>query len=322
MSGWHRISARVIFEDNESISVQSASDCLDESAASYDITVKLLSTASDVPSISGRPVFDQWKCARDIFKMNSLCFPSSVIILLVFPLFFTTNLADHCVNQFAWLSPTTICKDWIGVSRNDLSLRGREFVLPAKTCLSIPKLRRHPLHCKSASLSKDVAPSLSPPGRSVGVDLGTTNSAVAAVRDGQPFIIPNALGQPTTPSVVSYVLDTAGNVTVLVGSEAEAQADANPAGTFASVKRVIGRKRAEIAGSNVSPGLRGALEQGERGDLLLRCPAAGRSLRPEEVSAEVARLPLPSSTPPAPLPPKRTSTCRRGGGGGGGGGGR
>eukprot|EP00291_Cryptomonas_curvata_P020080 CAMPEP_0172168080 /NCGR_PEP_ID=MMETSP1050-20130122/9935_1 /TAXON_ID=233186 /ORGANISM="Cryptomonas curvata, Strain CCAP979/52" /LENGTH=82 /DNA_ID=CAMNT_0012838955 /DNA_START=220 /DNA_END=465 /DNA_ORIENTATION=+ len=80
----------------------------------------------------------------------------------------------------------------------------------------------------SSKSEEDTSPPLSP-GRSVGIDLGTTNSAVAAIRNGQPFIIPNAEGQPTTPSVVAYRTDAAGSLTIFVGREAEAQAEENPA---------------------------------------------------------------------------------------------
>jgi molecular chaperone DnaK (HSP70) len=151
----------------------------------------------------------------------------------------------------------------------------------------------------------DISPPLSP-GRSVGIDLGTTNSAVAVIRDGKPFIIPNAEGQPTTPSVVAYRTDAVGNLTILVGREAEAQAEDNPTGTFASVKRVIGRKRADIPNAAVSPTLRAALEQAEGGEIRIRCPAAGRPLGPEEVSAEVyrrRRALLPNLPPPAAVAP-------------------
>ncbi len=150
--------------------------------------------------------------------------------------------------------------------------------------------------------SEDTGPPLSP-GRSVGIDLGTTNSAVAVIRDGQPFIIPNAEGLPTTPSVVAYRTDAEGKLVILVGREAEAQAEENPAGTFASVKRVIGRKRAEIPSNAVSPTLRAALEQADQGEIRIRCPAAGRPLRPEEVSAEARPPPCRCTPPNSPLPP-------------------
>ena len=76
----------------------------------------------------------------------------------------------------------------------------------------------------------------------VGIDLGTTNSAVAAMEGGKPTIVPNIEGQRTTPSVVAYT--RAGDL--LVGQIAKRQAVVNPANTFFSVKRFIGRKMGEV----------------------------------------------------------------------------
>ncbi|KAK7823719.1 stromal 70 kda heat shock-related protein [Quercus suber] len=76
----------------------------------------------------------------------------------------------------------------------------------------------------------------------VGIDLGTTNSAVAAMEGGKPTIVTNAEGQRTTPSVVAYTK----NGDKLVGQIAERQAVVNPENTFFSVKRFIGRKMSEV----------------------------------------------------------------------------
>lgn len=70
----------------------------------------------------------------------------------------------------------------------------------------------------------------------VGIDLGTTNSAVAYISDGKPICIPNSAGEPTTPSVVSV---QPGGV-VVVGQQARKQATLNPESTYYSVKRLIG----------------------------------------------------------------------------------
>ena len=70
-----------------------------------------------------------------------------------------------------------------------------------------------------------------------GIDLGTTNSAVAVVRDGKAVIVP-CQGYRTIPSVVSYTPDGA----VLVGHEARKRLSADPRNTFHSVKRLIGKK--------------------------------------------------------------------------------
>ena len=72
----------------------------------------------------------------------------------------------------------------------------------------------------------------------VGIDLGTTNSVIAAMEGGQAQVIPNAEGNRTTPSVVAF-LDSCER---LVGQMARRQAILNPKGTIYSAKRFIGRK--------------------------------------------------------------------------------
>jgi hypothetical protein len=74
----------------------------------------------------------------------------------------------------------------------------------------------------------------------VGIDLGTTNSAVAHIVNGKPVCIPNALGDTLTPSVVSF--HPGGGTTV--GLAAKGQ---DPCTTYYSVKRIIGRSWADPA---------------------------------------------------------------------------
>src|SRR5690606_31227210 len=71
--------------------------------------------------------------------------------------------------------------------------------------------------------------------RAVGIDLGTTNSVIAALEGGDPVIIPNAEGSRTTPSVVAFKEGE-----VLVGDVAKRQAITNPDKTVRSVKRHMG----------------------------------------------------------------------------------
>ncbi|WP_433207276.1 molecular chaperone DnaK [Dactylosporangium sp. CS-047395] len=117
--------------------------------------------------------------------------------------------------------------------------------------------------------------------RAVGIDLGTTNSVIAAFEGGSPTVIPNAEGSRTTPSVVAY---TAGGER-LVGHLARRQAALNPEGTITSAKRFIGRRFDEIAEEAatvtyaVAPGPEGAV----------RFDVRGRQISPEEVSAQVLR---------------------------------
>ena len=70
----------------------------------------------------------------------------------------------------------------------------------------------------------------------IGIDLGTTNSCVAVIENGQPVIIPNSSGSRTTPSVVAF----AKNGEWLVGDTARRQAATNPDRTISSVKRHMG----------------------------------------------------------------------------------
>lgn len=70
----------------------------------------------------------------------------------------------------------------------------------------------------------------------IGIDLGTTNSAVAVIEGGEPIIIPNAEGNRTTPSVVAFTKDGER----LVGETAKRQAITNPERTIESIKREMG----------------------------------------------------------------------------------
>jgi molecular chaperone DnaK len=79
--------------------------------------------------------------------------------------------------------------------------------------------------------------------KAVGIDLGTTNSVIAAMEGGQPVVVPNAEGSRTTPSVVAFTE----NGERLVGQLARRQAVLNPKGTISSAKRFIGRKYDEVA---------------------------------------------------------------------------
>ncbi|MFI5913361.1 molecular chaperone DnaK [Dactylosporangium sp. NPDC051541] len=118
-------------------------------------------------------------------------------------------------------------------------------------------------------------------GRAVGIDLGTTNSVIAAFEGGQPTVIPNAEGSRTTPSVVAYT--DAGER--LVGQLARRQSVLNPKGTVYSAKRFIGRKFDEVTEEartvtyDVVPGPEG----------MVRFDIRGKRISPEEVSAQILR---------------------------------
>ena len=79
-------------------------------------------------------------------------------------------------------------------------------------------------------------------GKTIGIDLGTTNSCMAVLEGGEPTVIENAEGGRTTPSVVAF---TQGGER-LVGTVAKRQAVTNPGNTVFSIKRFMGRKEAEV----------------------------------------------------------------------------
>jgi len=115
----------------------------------------------------------------------------------------------------------------------------------------------------------------------VGIDLGTTNSVIAATEAGRPSVIPNAEGSRTTPSVVAFTPQGER----LVGQLARRQAILNPKGTIYSAKRFIGRRYDEVTSElnavsfDVVPGPDGAA----------RFEIMGRVYAPEEISALVLR---------------------------------
>src|SRR6187401_122874 len=78
--------------------------------------------------------------------------------------------------------------------------------------------------------------------KTIGIDLGTTNSCMAVLEGGEPTVIENAEGGRTTPSVVAF---TQGGER-LVGTVAKRQAVTNPTNTLFSIKRFMGRKEAEV----------------------------------------------------------------------------
>src|SRR5476649_1128740 len=78
--------------------------------------------------------------------------------------------------------------------------------------------------------------------KTIGIDLGTTNSCMAVLEGGEPTVIPNAEGGRTTPSVVAFTKDGQR----LVGAPARRQQVTNPENTIFSIKRFMGRKFDEV----------------------------------------------------------------------------
>jgi molecular chaperone DnaK len=117
--------------------------------------------------------------------------------------------------------------------------------------------------------------------KAVGIDLGTTNSVIAAWEGGQADVIPNAEGARTTPSVVAFT--ESGER--LVGQLARRQAILNPKGTIYSAKRFIGRRCAEVA--EEARAVAFDVVAGPNGEA--RFDVRGKQYAPEEISALVLR---------------------------------
>src|SRR6266540_2959508 len=115
--------------------------------------------------------------------------------------------------------------------------------------------------------------------RTIGIDLGTTNSCMAVLEGGEPTVIENAEGARTTPSVVAF---TEGGER-LVGATAKRQAVTNPDNTVFSIKRFMGRKEAEVKEEEKIVTFQ--VIAGPNGDA--RVKAGGKEYAPPEISAMI-----------------------------------
>ncbi|HVU09601.1 MAG TPA: Hsp70 family protein [Verrucomicrobiae bacterium] len=114
----------------------------------------------------------------------------------------------------------------------------------------------------------------------VGIDLGTTNSLVATVDSGIPFVIADANGNRLTPSVVHFPA----NENPIVGYEANRVRILKPAETIYSVKRFIGRRGSEISDEEKTVTYPLNCDNG-----VVTIPLHGKNFSPEEISAEVLK---------------------------------
>src|SRR5260370_11649308 len=115
--------------------------------------------------------------------------------------------------------------------------------------------------------------------KTIGIDLGTTNSCVAVLEGGEPTVIPNAEGGRTTPSVVAFTKDCKR----LVGARAKRQQVTNPQNTIFSIKRFMGRKFGEVSEEmKIVPY---EVVEGPNGDV--RVNAEGKDYAPPEISAMI-----------------------------------
>src|SRR5262249_47830874 len=115
--------------------------------------------------------------------------------------------------------------------------------------------------------------------KTIGIDLGTTNSCMAVLEGGEPTVIPNAEGGRTTPSVVAFTKDGQR----LVGAPAPRQQVTNPENTIFSIKRFMGRKWDEVSEEmTIVPY---EVVKGQNGDA--RVKADGKEYAPPEISAMI-----------------------------------
>jgi len=117
--------------------------------------------------------------------------------------------------------------------------------------------------------------------KTVGIDLGTTNSVIAVMEGGEPVVIPNSEGSRTTPSVVAFTKSGER----LVGQLARRQAAVNPENTVYSIKRFMGRKYGEVASERkIVPY---EVKPGKDDRVVVQVPNADKEFTPEEISAMI-----------------------------------
>ena len=116
-------------------------------------------------------------------------------------------------------------------------------------------------------------------GKILGIDLGTTNSAMAVLEGGQPTIIVNAEGDRTTPSVVGFRSEG----DRIVGKAAKNQAVTNPKNTVFSIKRFMGRKYSECTSELKTVPY--SVKEGQGGRAVVEID--GEDFTPEQVSAMI-----------------------------------
>src|SRR5215203_2127608 len=115
--------------------------------------------------------------------------------------------------------------------------------------------------------------------KTIGIDLGTTNSCVGVIEGGEPAVVPNAEGGRTTPSVVAFTNDGQR----LVGAPAKRQQVTNPQSTIFSIKRFMGRKFGEVNEEmKIVPY---EVVEGPNGDV--RVKAGDKEYAPPEISAMI-----------------------------------
>ncbi|SDI08357.1 molecular chaperone DnaK [Pseudomonas delhiensis] len=120
-------------------------------------------------------------------------------------------------------------------------------------------------------------------GKIIGIDLGTTNSCVSILENGNVKVIENAEGARTTPSIIGYANDGE----ILVGQPAKRQAVTNPKNTLYAVKRLIGRRFEEDVVQKDIKMVPYSIVKADNGDAWVE--AKGQKMAPPQVSAEVLK---------------------------------
>ncbi|MDX5370879.1 MAG: molecular chaperone DnaK [Pseudomonadaceae bacterium] len=120
-------------------------------------------------------------------------------------------------------------------------------------------------------------------GKIIGIDLGTTNSCVAILENGNVKVIENAEGARTTPSIIAYTNDGE----TLVGQSAKRQAVTNPHNTLFAVKRLIGRRFEEDVVQKDIKLVPYKIVKASNGDAWVQ--AGGKDMAPPQISAEVLK---------------------------------
>ncbi|MBD2838659.1 molecular chaperone DnaK [Pseudomonas sp. JM0905a] len=120
-------------------------------------------------------------------------------------------------------------------------------------------------------------------GKIIGIDLGTTNSCVAILENGNVKVIENAEGARTTPSIIAYTNDGE----TLVGQSAKRQAVTNPQNTLYAVKRLIGRRFEEDVVQKDIKMVPYKIAKADNGDAWVE--VKGQKMAPPQISAEVLK---------------------------------
>lgn len=115
----------------------------------------------------------------------------------------------------------------------------------------------------------------------VGIDLGTTNSVVAVMENGEPTVIATAEGTRTMPSVVGFKKDGER----IVGVAAKRQAVVNPENTVSSIKRFMGHQFSEVASEAANASYK--VKQDKKGGVVAYVPIVDKDFTPEEISAMI-----------------------------------